>query len=237
MSDQTLARTTAPRIARQDQPRVTFLQERNTLRVASIVLLLVVWQIAGMMTEPYILPTPVEVAKSWWQLTLSGELITAAGASVFVFILGFAFALALGIPLGIATGVSKPLGDRHLCDLLVDPVDRAVALLVVWFGLTLETKLVWCSCPRSAAGDQHPGRYQNAKVLRGGGDRVRATRYEIRSTCYSPPRCPIWRRVRIAVGRAIIGVIVAELFTSVTGLGPHDLYSNFFQVANTSRRC
>ena len=39
--------------------------------------------------------------------------------------------------------------------------------------------------------------------------------------------------VRIAVGRAVIGVIVAELFTSVTGLGARmTYYSNFFQTAN-----
>ena len=39
--------------------------------------------------------------------------------------------------------------------------------------------------------------------------------------------------VRIAIGRAIIGVIVAELYTSVTGLGARmTYYSNFFQVAN-----
>src|SRR5262245_1462071 len=110
MSQSTLSQA-PPVITGRDRPRVTFLQERNTLRVISILVLLAAWQIGGMMTEPYILPTPVEVAKSWWQLTLSGELITAAGASVFVFVLGFAFALALGIPLGIATGVSQPLRD------------------------------------------------------------------------------------------------------------------------------
>ena len=39
--------------------------------------------------------------------------------------------------------------------------------------------------------------------------------------------------IRIAVGRAVIGVIVAELFTSVTGLGARmTYYSNFFQTAN-----
>ena len=40
--------------------------------------------------------------------------------------------------------------------------------------------------------------------------------------------------IRIAVGRAIIGVIVAELYhVGVTGLGARmTYYSNFFQVAN-----
>jgi sulfonate transport system permease protein len=135
-------RTFLPTAAGLDQPRVTFLTERNTLRVASVILLLVAWQIAGMMTDPYILPTPVEVAVAWWQLTVSGELITAAGASVFVFILGFAFALALGIPLGIATGVSQPLRDffdTYVTIFWSTPSIALLPLLVVWFGLTLET--------------------------------------------------------------------------------------------------
>ena len=82
---------------------------------------------------------------AWWQLTLSGELITAAGASVFVFILGFAIALALGIPLGIATGVSQPLRDffdTYVTIFWSTPSIALLPLLVVWFGLTLETKLV-----------------------------------------------------------------------------------------------
>ena len=79
-----------------DRPRVTFWLEKNTLRVASVIVLLVLWQIAGMSTETYVLPTPVDVFASWWKLTLSGELITAAGSSAFVFLLGFAAALVLG---------------------------------------------------------------------------------------------------------------------------------------------
>jgi NitT/TauT family transport system permease protein len=105
---------TVPHIIARDRPRVTFLAERNTLRVASIIVLLLAWQIGGMMTDPYILPTPVEVAVAWWQLTLSGELITAAGASVFVFILGFAIALALGIPL--------PPASRSHCAISLIPM-------------------------------------------------------------------------------------------------------------------
>src|SRR3954451_21669807 len=98
-----------------------------------------------MMTDPYILPTPVEGAVAWWQLTLSGEMITAAGASVFVFVLGFAGALALGIPLGIGTGVSQPLRDffdTYVTIFWSTPSIALLPLLVVWFGLTLETKLV-----------------------------------------------------------------------------------------------
>ena len=142
-----------PPAASQDQPRVTFLTERNTLRVASVILLLLAWQIAGMMTDPYILPTPVEVAVAWWQLTVSGELITAAGASVFVFILGFAIGAGAWHPAGhrnrSVAAAARFL--RHLRDdLLVDAVDRAPTA-AWWCGSGLHSRPSWCwsSFPRS----------------------------------------------------------------------------------------
>jgi len=239
MSNSTAAHAPSPLAAAQDQPRVTFLTERNTLRVVSVIVLLVVWQIGGMLTEPYILPTPVEVAKSWWQLTVSGELITAAGASVFVFVLGFAFALALGIPLGIATGVSQPLRDffdTYVTIFWSTPSIALLPLLVVWFGLTLETKLVlvflsafWPLVINTQVGIQNVDKsYVEVATAFG------ATRWEILKHVLFPASVPyLVAGMRIAVGRAIIGVIVAELFTSVTGLGARmTYYSNFFQVAN-----
>jgi NitT/TauT family transport system permease protein len=239
MSQSTLSQAPPAPTARRDRPRVTFLQERNTLRVISILVLLAIWQIGGMTTEPYILPTPVEVMKSWWQLTLSGELITAAGASVFVFVLGFTIALALGIPLGIATGVSKPLGDffdTYVTIFWSTPTIALLPLLVVWFGLTLETKLVlvflsafWPLVINTQVGIQNVDKsYVEVATAFG------ATRWEILRHVLFPASVPyLVAGMRIAVGRAIIGVIVAELFTSVTGLGARmTYYSNFFQVAN-----
>jgi ABC-type nitrate/sulfonate/bicarbonate transport system permease component len=61
-----------------------------------------------------------------------------------------------------------------------------------------------------------------------------ATRWEILRHVLFPAAVPyLIAGIRIAIGRAIIGVIVAELYTSVTGLGARmTYYSNFFQVAN-----
>jgi ABC-type nitrate/sulfonate/bicarbonate transport system permease component len=238
MSEPTFTQQSSPELV-PVQERVTFLTERNTLRVASVLILLAVWQIAGMCTDPYILPTPVEVAQSWWRLTLSGELIIASGASVFVFVLGFSIALALGIPLGIATGVSRPLGDffdTYVTIFWSTPSIALLPLLVVWFGLTLETKLVlvflsafWPLVINTQVGIQHVDKsYVEVATAFG------ATRYEVLRHVLFPASVPyLIAGIRIAVGRAIIGVIVAELYTSVTGLGARmTYYSNFFQVAN-----
>ncbi len=222
-----------------DRPRVTFFLERNTLRLASVVLLLVVWQIVGMQLEPYVLPTPIAVAVAWWKLTLSGELITAAGASIYVFALGFGIAVLLGIPLGVATGVSRPLGyffDTYITVFWSTPSIALLPLLVVWFGLTLETKLVlvflsafWPLVINTQVGIQHVEKNYTEVATAFG-----ATRSEILRHVLVPASIPyLVAGMRIAIGRAIIGVIVAELYTSVTGLGARmTYYSNFFQVAN-----
>jgi len=222
-----------------DRPRITFWAEKNTLRVASIMVLLIGWQLAGMSTEDYVLPTPLEVFASWWRLTMSGELLTAAGSSAFVFVLGFAAALILGLPLGIATGVSRPLGyffDTYITIFWSTPSIALLPLLVVWFGLTLETKLIlvflsafWPLVINTQVGIQNVDKsYVEVATAFG------ARRSEILRHVLFPAAVPyLVAGVRIAVGRAIIGVIVAELYTSVTGLGARmTYYSNFFQVAN-----
>ena len=217
----------------------TFWLERNTLRVASVVVLLAVWELVGLQMESFVLPTPVEVAVAWWKLLLSGELLEASWASILVFISGFGAALVLGIPLGIATGASRPLGyffDTYITVFWSTPTIALLPMLVVWFGLTFETKVVlvflsgfWPLVINTQVGIQNVDKSLIEVATAFG-----ATRREILKNVLMPASISyLVAGIRIAVGRAVIGVIVAELFTSVTGLGARmTYYSNFFQTAN-----
>ena len=239
MTSLNFSQTSMKRLNVSERPRVTFWAEKNTLRVASVIVLFGVWQIAAMQLEPIVLPSPINVFASWWTLMRNGELISAAGARLFVFSLGFFIALVLGIPLGVATGVSRPLGhffDTYITVFWSTPSIALLPLLVVWFGLSLETKLVlvflsafWPLVINTQVGIQHVDKsYIEVATAFG------ATRLEILRQVLFPAAIPyLVAGIRIAVGRAIIGVIVAELYTSVTGLGARmTYYSNFFQVAN-----
>jgi NitT/TauT family transport system permease protein len=77
-----------------------------------------------------------------------------------------------------------------------------------------------------------------------GAKNVSAAMVEVARAYLAPPRqilfkviCPaalpfIMAGVRIAIGRALVGMIVAELFTAVTGLGAMlSLYGNIFETA------
>jgi NitT/TauT family transport system permease protein len=233
------AASAAPAALAAPRPKTTFWLERNTLRVASVIVLLVVWELVGLQMESFVLPTPVEVAVAWWNLLLSGELLEASWASIVVFIFGFGAALLLGIPLGIATGVWRPLGhffDTYITVFWSTPSIALLPMLVVWFGLTFETKLVlvflsgfWPLVINTQVGIQNVDRSLIEVATAFG-----ARRSEILKHILLPASITyLVAGIRIAVGRAVIGVIVAELFTSVTGLGARmTYYSNFFQTAN-----
>jgi NitT/TauT family transport system permease protein len=54
--------------------------------------------------EPFILPSPLAVARRMWELTLSGEVFTNFLSSFLKTMAGWAMAFAIGIPIGLLMG-------------------------------------------------------------------------------------------------------------------------------------
>jgi NitT/TauT family transport system permease protein len=54
--------------------------------------------------EPYVLPSPLAVARRMWELTVSGEVFTNFLSSFVKTMAGWAMALAIGIPIGLLMG-------------------------------------------------------------------------------------------------------------------------------------
>jgi ABC-type nitrate/sulfonate/bicarbonate transport system permease component len=78
---------------------------------------LVVWHFASLsLANPVLLPSPLLVATSFYQLAIDGELVESAVVSLTRLAVSFGLAAFIGIPLGLAMGVSRLAHD------LVDPV-------------------------------------------------------------------------------------------------------------------
>ncbi len=109
-------------------------------------LLLVVWQgasTAGRLPES-VLPAPLAVAASAWQLTLSGELPHHMGVSFVRAMAGLVVGGGIGFALGLANGLSV-LSDR-LTDTTLQmarnvPHLALIPLVILWFGIGEEAKL------------------------------------------------------------------------------------------------
>lgn len=104
------------------------------------VALVIVWQLAGDLgyVRPILLPSPSTVGETFWEMTLSGELIQHLGISLLRVLEGFAAAAVAGLILGVAIGLS-PVVNR-LTDLIVQllkpiPPISWIPLAILWLGI------------------------------------------------------------------------------------------------------
>ena len=108
------------------------------LRIASILLLLLVWQIGSMYVGPRLLPAPMSVLAAIAEETrsgaLAGNLAATLGRVAAAFMLAMTFGTAIGIAMGRRPGVDR-LIDSWVVLLLNLPALVIIVLAYVWIGL------------------------------------------------------------------------------------------------------
>lgn len=169
----------------------------------------------------------------------SGEIWPHINGSLTEFGVGFIVSLVVGIPLGFAIGMLKPL-DYYLSVLLsgiyATPKVALVPLIILLFGLGLEAKLVVVflhavfALVLSTVAGIHSVSEKHLDITRSfGASRLLAFRSVV-----LPSTFPfILSGTRIAVGRALVGIVTAEFLAANEGLG---FYIGFHAVfLDTSR--
>jgi ABC-type nitrate/sulfonate/bicarbonate transport system permease component len=198
---------------------------RWTLRIASVAAILVAWQVYGGSINPILLSDPSAVAVAFVDMVRDGSLGHALASSLQVLGLGFLFGAVAGVLIGLAAGRSETIAaliDLPVNALYAVPAVALVPVIVLWFGFAATTKTVVVFL------------FVVFPVLINTTRGVREVDPELvevaRSFCSSerrmwfdlilPSALPfIVTGLRLAIGRALIGVIVAEFYTSLSGLG------------------
>jgi ABC-type nitrate/sulfonate/bicarbonate transport system permease component len=229
----------APRTLRI-RPRGLSPAKRWTLRFTSVAVLLAAWQFFGDRTirSRLLLSDPAAIAVAFVDMIRDGTLPHALASSMEVLGIGFALGTAAGIVLGLAAGRSEAFAallELPVNALYATPTVALIPLIVLWFGFAVTTKTVVVFL------------FVVFPVLINTTRGVREVDPDLievaRSFCSSerrmwldlilPSALPyIVTGLRLAIGRALIGVIVAEFYTSLSGLG--DLITtneNNFQTA------
>lgn len=172
----------------------------------------------------FIVP-PSEVAVAFVRLLETGEFQTHFGTSAFEFLVGFAFASVVGIVLGIAMAASdnvRAYVDPWVSALYSTPLLAITPLMILVFGLGVMSKIVivflvavFVIVINTYTGLLHPPA-ELVEAARSFG----ASRRQVFTKVRIPAAIPvIVAGERIAVGRAIAGVVIAELFGAQAGLG------------------
>jgi NitT/TauT family transport system permease protein len=198
---------------------------RWTLRLASVAAILIAWQIYGGSINPILLSDPSAVAVAFVDMVRDGSLGHALASSLEVLGLGFLFGSVAGVVIGLAAGRSETIAaliDLPVNALYAVPAVALVPVIVLWFGFEVTTKTIVVFF------------FVIFPVLINTTRGVREVDPELvevsRSFCSSerrmwfdlilPSALPfIVTGLRLAIGRALIGVIVAEFYTSLSGLG------------------
>jgi ABC-type nitrate/sulfonate/bicarbonate transport system permease component len=206
------------------------------IRLGSLLVVLTIWEIYGRSVNPVLFTYPTAVLQAFVELSASGELWQYLQQSLLVLLFGFVSAVVVGIPLGVAMARYKWLDyaiDTYINALYSMPMVAIVPLLVLWFGFDVKAKSVvvflFCLFPILIS------TYQGVKsvdprlleVARS----FRSSEAQLWRDLIIPSALPfIVAGLRLAIGRGLVGLVIAEFYTSIAGLGYMIVkYANSFQ--------
>ncbi|HVY57920.1 MAG TPA: ABC transporter permease [Xanthobacteraceae bacterium] len=194
----------------------------TTLSVAGVVLL---WEIFGRDINPVFGSYPSAIAVAFVDLVRSGKLEKAMFESLQPFLLGYGLAIVLGVPLGLLIGrfrtMEAALGIYVTAGYAM-PLVALVPLLVLWLGLgfAVKTSVVFLMSVFPITINTWLGVTAVSKSLIEVGKSFVAPDHVILRRIILPATLPyIMAGIRLAVGRAVVAMVIAEFFTTISGLG------------------
>lgn len=207
----------------------------------SIVVALAVWEAAIdiFKPSPLVIVGPSAIPKAFWSLAASGELWTHFSVSMRQFILGYLAAVIIAIPLGLWMGASRrahDYGDPWLMALYATPHVALAPLFVIWlgFGDGAHVSIIAMVAFFPIIINTIDGVHAVDRDLREVGIAYRASKGEVFLRIDLPGAMPyIFTGLRLAMARALVGIVVADLFGAQSGLGYLILTSSqVFRTAN-----
>jgi NitT/TauT family transport system permease protein len=207
-----------------------------TVRLASLAALLALWEVYGRRANKALFAPPTAVLAAASEMIGSGELWRYLSGSLQVLAIGFVISMAIGVPLGIAMARSKIV--QYALDWYVDafnstPNVALVPLMTLLFGFDVTAKVlvvVFSSVFAIIVNTEQGVRNVDRRLLEVA-HAFRSSERQLWGDVVIPSALPyIAAGLRLAVGRALVGMVVAEFFTSITGVGYLIVrYSNSFQ--------
>jgi ABC-type nitrate/sulfonate/bicarbonate transport system permease component len=195
------------------------------ITVASVALVLLVWEWFGRDVNPVFGSYPSAIALAFVDLVRSGKLGIALVESLQPFVAGYLLAIVLGVPLGLLIGrfrVAEAGLGIYVTAGYAMPLVALVPLLVLWLGLGFAVKasVVFLMSVFPICINTWLGVAAVPKSLIDVGKAFVAPNLVILRRIVLPATLPyIMAGIRLAVGRAVVAMVIAEFFTSISGLG------------------
>jgi NitT/TauT family transport system permease protein len=208
------------------QRRIPFWHQRAFYRYGFLVLILAVWELVGPLVSPILFSYPSKIAVAFYELTfVTGELPYYAVESLQVLFYGLALAILVGVPLAVLMARVRPVDwalDLPINALYATPMVALVPLLVLWFGIYMQAKVivVFLFAVFPILINTYQGVRECDKNLLEVARSFRSPEWRMWQDVLLPFALPyIAAGIRLAIGRGLVGMVIAEFYTTISGLG------------------
>lgn len=185
------------------------------------------WQAAYMAgwISPVLIPSPLDVAKALWSLTVSGELLRHVAASLYRLIFGMLLGVGTGIAAGVAIGLfslARSGGIPVISALYPIPKVALLPLFILWFGIGEPSKVATIALgtffPTAIATYSGVDGVDRSFIRMG--QSFGLSTWQIVRTIILPGTTPaILSGLRIASSTGIVLLVAAEMIGAKEGLG------------------
>jgi len=203
-------------------------QEKKILGTIAVVLFLVVWELVGnvyQLINPMFMSAPSLIAKAGVELFRSGEIWNDLYVSGIEFAWGFALSVVVGIPFGIGIGWYKKMAyifDPFINAMNATPRVALLPLIIIWLGIGILSKIgiIFIGAVFPLMINTRDGVKTTPITLVDAARSFGASQWQIFKSVVVPSTVPfVLTGLRLAVGRALIGVFVGELYAATAGIG------------------
>lgn len=215
-------------------------RDKMAVRYLALVLILAAWEIYGRSVNPVLFTYPVAIVQAGAEMVADGTLLESTLQTVTVLGIGSTAGVVMGIATGLLAGrnwIAKQALDIPISALYALPAVALIPVIVLWFGFGDSAKIFIV-----AFFVFFPVVINTTR----GVEEVDSDLLEVTRSFCSPERA-VWRDllipaslpyvftgIKLAIGRGLVGVIVAEFFTAISGLGNLIVTnSNTFQTDRT----
>jgi NitT/TauT family transport system permease protein len=212
-----------PAVAERTTP---FWQQRSFYRYGFLALILIVWELVGPLVSPILFSYPSKIAVAFYELTfVTGELPYYAWESMQILFYGLGFAVLVGVPLAVVMARVRPVDwalDLPINALYATPMVALVPLLVLWFGIYMQAKIivVFLFAVFPILINTYQGVRECDKNMLEVARSFRSPEWRTWQDVLLPFALPyIAAGIRLAIGRGLVGMVIAEFYTTISGLG------------------
>lgn len=199
---------------------------RINIEAASLILGLSAWYVVGKYFSAQLVPTPVVVAQTLWQLAANGSLERNMGASLERVLVGFALGVVVAVPVGFLTGwysVANRIAEPWIQFFRTIPPIALIPLIIVYLGIGKQAQIsvIFFAVFLTVVITVHQGvRQVDATLIRAARVLgVNKSRKLFRHVILPSALPHIFVGIRLGLAGAWTTLIAAELIAAQHGLG------------------